>query len=115
MAASSRMPRRRHRADPRRPRPPIGRLTGALLPRHADGTPRAKVRWISLWRLTDYLGYPALSTAPRGQDWENHVDRYASELDLSGYMVEVGTHGEYYRVAEYAEAVTQLRDQLEAD
>ncbi len=96
-------------------RPPIGRLTGALLPRHADGTPRAKVRWISLWRLTDYLGYPALSTAPRGQDWENHVDRYASELDLSGYMVEVGTHGEYYRVAEYAEAVTQLRDQLEAD
>ena len=47
--------------------------------------------------------------------WENHVDRYASELDMSGYMVEVGTHGEYYRIAEYTEAVTQLRDQLEDD
>ncbi|SFR95056.1 hypothetical protein SAMN04487846_1084 [Microbacterium sp. cf046] len=96
-------------------RPPIGRLTGALLPRDADGVPLPKVRWISLWRLTDYLGYPAFSTAPTGPGWQNHVDRYASELDMSGYMVEVGTHGEYYRVAEYEEAVTQLRDQLEQE
>jgi hypothetical protein len=96
-------------------RPPIGRVTGTLLPAGVDTAPSAKVRWISLWRLTDYLGYPAFSTAPSGDGWQNHVDRYASELDLSGYMVEVGTHGEYYRVAEYAEAVTQLRDELEAD
>jgi hypothetical protein len=101
--------------DPAPARPPIGRVTGALLPRDADGTPLTRVRWISLWRLTDYLGYPAFSTAPHGEGWENHVDRYASELDMSGYMVEVGTHGEYYRVAEYGEAVTQLRDQLEQD
>jgi hypothetical protein len=96
-------------------RPPIGRVTGTLLPAGVDTAPSAKVRWISLWRLTDYLGYPAFSTAPSGDGWQNHVDRYASELDLSGYMVEVGTHGEYYRAAEYAEAVTQLRDELEAD
>lgn len=95
--------------------PPIGRLTGALLPRDAAGSPRVRVRWISLWRLTDYLGYPAFSTAPRGPGWENQVDRSANELDMSGYMVEVGTHGEYYRVAEYGEAVTQLRDELERD
>ncbi|WP_314507891.1 hypothetical protein [uncultured Microbacterium sp.] len=94
------------------PRPPIGRVSGTLV---AGGTTPPPVRWISLWRLTDYLGYPAFSTAPNGEGWQNHVDRYASELDLSGYMVEVGTHGEYYRVAEYAEAVTQLRDALEAD
>jgi hypothetical protein len=101
--------------DPAPARPPIGRVTGALLPRDAEGRPRTRVRWISLWRLTDYLGYTAFSSAPRGEGWENHVDRYASELDMSGYMVEVGTHGEYYRVAEYGEAVTQLRDQLEKD
>lgn len=93
-------------------RPPIGRLTGILLPRDAEDRPTIELRWISLWRLTDYLGYPAFSTAPSGADWQNHVDRYASELDLSGYMVEVGTHGEYYRVAEYTEAVEQLRDEL---
>lgn len=96
-------------------RPPIGRVAGSLLPRDEDGAPRARVRWISLWRLSDYLGYPAFSTAGRGPDWENRVDRYASELDMSGYMVEVGTHGEYYRIAEYTEAVTQLRDELEVD
>jgi hypothetical protein len=101
--------------SPAADRPPIGHVTGTLLPRAADGISRTIVRWISLWRLTDYLGYPAVSTAPRGIGWENHVDRYASELDMSGYMVEVGTHGEYYRIAEYTEAVTQLRDQLEGD
>lgn len=97
--------------------PPVGRIAGTLLPRLVDDpdSPAVRVRWISLWRLTDYLGFPAVSTAPRGADWENRVDRYASELDASGYMVEVGTHGEYYRVAEYDESVVQLRDRLTAD
>ncbi len=93
--------------------PAVGQLTGTLVPRDAQGTPTL-VRWISLWRLTDYLGYPALSTAPSGHGWVNRVDRCANELDTSGYMVEVGTHGEYYRVAEYTEAVEELRDFLVA-
>ncbi|GAA3632194.1 hypothetical protein GCM10022200_13850 [Microbacterium awajiense] len=97
--------------------PPVGWVAGTLLPRLVDdpASPAVRVRWISLWRLTDYLGFPAVSTAPRGVDWDNIVDRYASELDASGYMVEVGTHGEYYRVAEYDESVMQLRDRLIAD
>lgn len=95
---------------------PVGRLNGTLLlpPPPAKGAVdrSAGMRWISLWRLTDYLGYPAFSTAPRGEGWENHVDRCADELDTSGYMVAVGTHGEYYRVPQFERAVEQLRDEL---
>lgn len=86
------------------PAPPAaGHLHGALLP--APGVP-----WLSLWRPTDYLGYPAVSTARAdpSRDFRNDVDRVAEELDLSGYMVEVGTHGEYYRVPAYARAVDDL-------
>lgn len=75
------------------------------------------VPWINLWRLTDYLGFPGVSTARTavvpGGDGEdvvraNLVDRCAEELDISGYMVEVGTHGEYYRVPAYATALRDL-------
>ena len=79
------------------------RVAGTLLP--APG-----VRWISLWRLTDYLGFPAMSTA-RGDaagTWVNGVDRYATELDTTGYMVAVGTHGEYFRAPEYDVALSDL-------
>lgn len=84
------------------PKPPYGRLTGTLVT--GEG-----VRWLSLWRLTDFLGFPARSTSPTLPDGSpNPVDRFAEELDLSGYMVEVGTHGEYYRVPAYAKAVEDL-------
>ncbi len=79
-----------------------GRLRGTLV----AGT---EVRWLSLWRLTDFLGFPAVSTSPRLPDGRpNDVDRFAEELDLSGYMVEVGTHGEYYRTPAYERAVVDL-------
>ena len=60
--------------------------------------------WISLWRLTDYLGFPASSF---GTD-ENTRDRYAEELDLSGYVAAVDTHGWYYRSPTYHRALTEL-------
>ncbi|MET0828110.1 MAG: hypothetical protein ABWY26_01195 [Microbacterium sp.] len=88
--------------------PAVGRLDGTLV---SDGAgPGTPVRWVSLWRLTDYLGYPAMSTAISGADaaWHNDVDRFADELDKSGYMVAVGTHGEYYRVKSYDDALRQL-------
>lgn len=78
-----------------------GRLTGTLL-RH--GTAGAGVRWVSLWRLTDYLGFPAMSTAP------NAVDRFAEEVDPSGYMVDIATHGTYYRTPSYREALVELAE-----
>lgn len=66
--------------------------------------------WLSLWRPTDFLGFPAVSTARAdpSRGFRNDVDRVAEELDLSGYMVEVGTHGEYYRVPAYTQAVEDL-------
>lgn len=79
------------------------RLEGTLLP--APG-----VRWISLWRLTDFLGFPAMSTA-RGDTagtWINGVDRYATELDTTGYMIAVGTHSAYFRAPEYDRALAEL-------
>lgn len=76
-----------------------GRMTGTLL-RSATGG--AGVRWVSLWRLTDYLGFPAVSTVP------NAVDRFAEEVDSSGYMVNIGTHGEYYRTSSYRDALVEL-------
>ncbi|MFT4136387.1 hypothetical protein [Microbacterium sp.] len=79
----------------------LGCLRGALLP--SPG-----VQWVSLWRPTDYLGFPAMSTAPPPAGAPASVDRVAEELDLSGYMVEVGTHAEYYRVPAYTRALRDL-------
>ncbi|HEX5727902.1 hypothetical protein [Microbacterium sp.] len=93
----------------------VGRISGSLAPAWEAG--RADpVRWVSLWRLTDYLGYPALSTVKYDSDGgiTNRVDRYAAELDKTGYMVTVGTHGEYYRTQDYESALIELRDELEA-
>lgn len=84
------------------PKPAYGRLKGTLVT--GDG-----VRWLSLWRLTDFLGFPAASTSPVLPSGKpNAIDRFAEELDLSGYMVEAGTHGEYYRVPAYEKAVEDL-------
>ncbi|MDL9979007.1 hypothetical protein [Microbacterium candidum] len=72
------------------------RLRGDLLP--DDG-----VRWVNLWRATDMLGWPVKSSHA------NHIDRYAEELDLSGYMPDIGGHDAYYRVPAYAQAMEELR------
>ena len=87
---------------------PVGRLDGTLVTDgNSDGTP---IPWVSLWRATDPLGFPAMSAViePTDKSWHNDVDRYAAELDLSGYMVEVGAHGEYYRAKSYDDALRQL-------
>jgi hypothetical protein len=61
--------------------------------------------WISLWRLTDYLGFPAQSISAA----ENTRDRYAEEIDVSGYVGVVDTHGWYYRTPSYRTALDDLR------
>ncbi|MBS1673014.1 MAG: hypothetical protein JSS74_03520 [Actinobacteria bacterium] len=77
-----------------------GTLSGGLLP--APGVP-----WRSLWRLTDYLGFPALGSPDKGMH-QNAVDRYAQELDLTGYIIEVPTHSTYYRSRAYAQALDEI-------
>ena len=65
--------------------------------------PEGKLRWVNLWRRTDYLGFPA----------DRYVggiaDQPAEEIDTSGYLPEVGTHGGYYRTLSYAAAFAALR------
>lgn len=76
------------------PHPPAGSLSARL----GDGG------WISLWRRTDYLGFPVWSYAPEA----NPVDRPAEEVDDTGYLLEVGTHGNYPRAGRYREALRDL-------
>ncbi|MEI5585621.1 hypothetical protein V7S52_17285, partial [Agromyces sp. CCNWLW208] len=61
-------------------------------------------RWLNLWRLTDYLGFPAHSVGTAG----NARDRYAEEIDLSGYVGVVDTHSWYYRTPAYQRALDDL-------
>ncbi len=65
--------------------------------------PSGDVRWISLWRRTDYLGFPVRSWAG------GPLDRPAEEIDTSGYLPEIGTHGGYPRVIAYTVALDHLR------
>ncbi len=53
------------------------------------------VLWRSLWRPTDYLGFPVSSFLA------NSIDRRADELDNSGYLLEVLTHSNYPRTPQY--------------
>ncbi len=76
---------------------PPGSLTDVL------GAGTGNLRWVSLWRRTDYLGFPVHGWAG-GQ-----IDRPAEEIDTSGYLPEIGTHGGYPRVAAYLVALDHLR------
>ncbi|MCK8609837.1 hypothetical protein [Agromyces sp. C10] len=66
--------------------------------------------WLSLWRLTDYLGFPARSVGSAGND----RDRYTEEIDLSGYVGVVDTHRWYSRTPAYHRALDELRQRLRA-
>jgi hypothetical protein len=60
------------------------------------------VLWRSLWRRTDYLGFPVASFLA------NPVDRRADELDESGYLLGVLTHSNYPRTPQYRRALQAL-------
>lgn len=66
--------------------------------------------WLNLWRLTDYLGFPARSIASDG----NERDRYAEEIDLSGYVGAVDLHSWYYRTPAYHRALGDLVRELDS-
>lgn len=76
----------------------------------APGTVRAMLtgsgglRWVNLWRRTDYLGFPADRYAG------STVDRPAEEIDASGYLPVVATHGGYQHSLAYGQALEDLLD-----
>ncbi|MEJ3404371.1 hypothetical protein WDJ51_06480 [Rathayibacter sp. YIM 133350] len=72
--------------------PPVG-TTPTGVPVH---------EWVSLWRATDYLGFPARSTG------RNSRDVFAEEVDASGYVGSVDTHSSYPRVPSYRSALGRL-------
>ena len=74
-----------------------GTLAGLLT------SPSRDLRWLSLWRRTDYLGFPVHSFVG------GPLDRSAEEIDTSGYLPEIGTHGGYPRVPAYSAAFDHLR------
>ena len=60
-------------------------------------------RWVSLWRRTDYLGFPVYAG-----DGTNVVDHGAEEIDTTSYLVAVLTHSNYPRTHAYSDALDQL-------
>ena len=65
--------------------------------------------WRSLWRPTDYLGFPVWSFRSKG----NRLDHPAEEVDDSGYVLAVLTHSNYPRTPAYTTALKDLAGPLE--
>lgn len=84
---------------------PIRRLSGTLLSGH-------NVRWINLWRLTDYLGFPVASGIPARAEgdapWTNEIDVYASEVDRTVQPPLPVMHNDYFRVETYEAELRKL-------
>ncbi|HLY34309.1 MAG TPA: hypothetical protein VKQ07_07240 [Jatrophihabitantaceae bacterium] len=77
--------------------PPADSLRALL-----GGKPGTGGRWISLWHRTDYIGFPVVRYR------NSPVDRYAEEVDDTGYMLKVLTHSDYPRTPAYAQALRDL-------
>ena len=86
------------------------------------GTERAvPPRWRSLWRRTDFLGFPVhgyASNVLRDRDGtchnENPIDRGATERDPQSYLWRIARHDNYLSTAQYREARDELVEMLVA-
>jgi len=79
-------------------------LLGSLSTR---GAPES-VRWRSLWRRTDYIGFPVDSYGA------GLVDAPASEIDPEAYLLAVAAHSGYPRAPEYRVELDTLVARLRA-
>lgn len=80
-------------------------LAGALTSRLHGGR-TGPPAWVSLWRRSDYLGFPAWGYAP------NDVDRLAEEDDRTTYLFSVATHSGYPRTVAYHRALDEVLARL---
>jgi len=80
-------------------------LLGSLTSR-AGGRPT--VRWRSLWRRTDFIGFPVDTHAGSA------VDAPATEVDADAYLLRVAAHSGYPRAPEYRRELDTLVARLRA-
>lgn len=96
------------------PRPKVDRKS--LLGRLGATTdvPVTPPRWKSLWRRTDYLGFPVwrYPVAPSAE--QNPLDVVAAEVVTVGYLAEIQTHSDYPRTRAYETAFTELTGKASA-
>lgn len=86
---------------------------------HSRASPLATVQWISLWHLTDFIGFPVFGRPDlrAGGSFPlppttTHAEWYAAELDPTAYLVSVLTHGDYPRAPQYELALKDLSNRL---
>ncbi|KQR07679.1 hypothetical protein [Cellulomonas sp. Leaf334] len=82
-------------------------LVGSLTPEDED---RTVTRWRSLWRRTDYLGFPVNGYAVGADESvaSTEIDRMDAEWDESVDPAKVATHGGDQRTPQYRTQLTLL-------
>lgn len=65
-------------------------------------------RWRSLWRRTDYLGFPVDAYLPGPTATERRIDHSSSEVDPTTYLFTVATHGGDFRTPQYRQQLIEL-------
>ncbi|MET1051172.1 MAG: hypothetical protein ABWX65_00895 [Mycetocola sp.] len=99
-------------------------------PLHREGDPRSVVemlggdfrdprhlvapRWRSLWRRTDYLGFPVMGywSNETVDGNENPIDRGATERSPRSYLWVVARHNDYLSTRQYRDARDELVEML---
>jgi hypothetical protein len=76
------------------------------------------VRWYSLWRLTDFLGFPLVARPTKNLDdtqdetWAKLNDAYAHEVDFTAYLLTIMAHSDYPRTDGYDAALNSATSAL---
>jgi hypothetical protein len=74
-----------------------------------SGSTTGPGRWLSLWHLTDPLGFPIYQypAEPDATD-DTPYDRYAEEVDRTAYLLSILAHSDYPRTLAYTRALDDL-------
>lgn len=89
-------------ADPWTLAPPTPAPPGLTVVDSLTTPGNGDLRWRSLWRRTDYIGFPV-------DDYVGSpIDRPAQEEDTTTYLFSIGTHLNYPRAPQYREQLDEL-------
>ncbi len=92
-----------------RPRSVVGFLSAPTLEPWSHGP-----RWRSLWRRTDYIGFPVDAGVRSPAAAERDIDHRSSEVDPTTYLFTVATHGGDFRTPQYRRELLALIRRLES-